>query len=110
MVDESVKADEQKPQAAGNQAPKVEQSANENKEKPASKGHGHRAVSDYTGAKVVTCLHPSLKIGDACPGLCGGRLYNLNEPISLLQFTGQPLIQATNYERSVLRCAKCLQR
>jgi hypothetical protein len=109
-TDESGKADEEKPQVAGNQAPKVKQSASENKQKPSRKGHGHRAVSDYPGAKVVTCLHPSLEVGDACPGLCGGRLYNLNQPTSLLQFTGQPLIQATNYERVVLRCAKCQQR
>jgi hypothetical protein len=51
-----------------------------------------------------------LNAGDACPGRCGGRLYDLNEPTSLLQFTGQPLIEATNYERVVLRCAKCQQR
>lgn len=102
--------DEEKPPAESLQPPKVKQSADENKEKPASKGHGHRAVSDYTGAKVVKCPHPSLKIGDACPGLCGGRLYDLKEPTSLLQFTGQPLIEATNYEREVLRCAKCQQR
>jgi hypothetical protein len=109
-VEESGKADEQKPPADSLQAPKAKQSASENKEKPASKGHGHRAASNYPGAKVVTCLHPDLKIGDACPGLCGGRLYDLNEPTSLLQFSGQPMIQATNYERVVLRCAKCQQR
>jgi transposase len=28
----------------------------------------------------------------------------------LMQFTGQPLITATNYEREALRCAKCQQR
>jgi hypothetical protein len=73
-VDESVKADDEEPQADGNQAMKAEQSANENKQKPASNGHGHRALSDYTAAKVVTCLHPSLNAGDDCPGRCGGRL------------------------------------
>ena len=109
-VDESVKADEQQPQADGLQAPKVEQSANENKQKPSRKGHGHRALSDYTAAKVVTCLHPSLHAGDDCPGRCGGRLYDLDQPTSLLQFTGQPLIEATHYEREVLRCAKWQQR
>jgi hypothetical protein len=108
-VDEGC-GDEHNPQADSLQAPKVKQSASENKEKPSRKGHGHRAASDYTGAKVVTCLHPNLNAGDACPGLCGGRLYDLNEPTRLLQFTGQPLIQATNYERVVLRCAKCQER
>ena len=42
--------------------------------------------------------------------MCGGRLYDLNEPTILLQFTGNPLITATNYEREVLRCAKCQDR
>jgi hypothetical protein len=91
--------DEEKPPAKSLQPPKVKQSADENKEKPESRGHGHRALSDYTGAKVVKCPHPSFKIGDACPGLCGGRLYDLKEPTSLLQFTGQPLIEATLWER-----------
>lgn len=102
--------DEEKPPADSLQAPKVKQSASDYKEKPSRKGHGQRALSDYPGAKVVTCLHPSLNAGEACPGRCGGRLYDLNEPTSLLQFTGQPLIEATNYERVVLRCAKCQQR
>jgi transposase len=109
-VDESVQAAEEKPQAEGNQAAQVEQSANENKQKPSRKGHGHRAVSDYPGAKVVKCRHANLQAGDACPHLCGGRLYDLDEPTSLLQFSGQPLIEATHYERVVLRCAKCQQR
>lgn len=109
-TDEAGKGDEEKPPAEGNQVPPVEQSASENQKKPGRKGHGHRAVSDYPGAKVVQCRHENLKAGDACPGLCGGRLYDLNEPTSLLQFTGQPLIEATNYEREVLRCAKCQGR
>jgi transposase len=109
-ADWSGKADEEKSQAVGNQAPKVEQSASGDKEKPNRKGHGRRAISDYPGAKVVKCRHEHLKVGDNCPGLCSGRLYELKEPTSLLQFIGQPLIQATNYEREVLRCAKCQQR
>lgn len=109
-TDQAGKGDEEKPPADGNQVPQVEQSASENKKKPGRKGHGHRAVSDYPGAKVVKCRHENLKAGDACPGLCGGRLYDLNRPTSLLQFTGQPLIEATNYEREVLRCAKCQGR
>ncbi|MGH7393425.1 MAG: IS66 family transposase [Candidatus Rokuibacteriota bacterium] len=109
-ADESGKADEEKSQPVSDQTPKAPQSASENKEKPGRKGHGHRAVSDYGGAKVVKCRHEHLKAGDACPGLCGGRLYDLEEPTSLLQFTGQPLIQATNYKREVLRCPKCQGR
>lgn len=107
---ESGKSDEEKPQAGSGQAPKAPQGAIESREKPSRKGHGHRAASGYPGAKVVKCRHEQLKIGDPCPGLCDGRLYDTKEPMSLLQFTGQPLIQVTNYEREVLRCAKCQGR
>lgn len=108
---ESENADDAPPQASGDQAAKSAASASESEEKPSGKGHGRRAASDYSGAKVVKCQHPQLKAGDHCPSfLCGGRVYDLNEPTALLQFTGQPLITATNYEREVLRCAKCQER
>jgi transposase len=75
------------------------------------KGHGRRAAEGYAGAKKVECRHGELKAGDCCPDWqCGGRLYDLNEPKMLLQFTGQPLIMATRYEQEVLRCAKCQER
>ena len=110
-TDESKKADEAGPQSSGDPDTKAELSAGESEDKPGRKGHGRRAASDYSGARVVTCRHAELKAGDNCPGLlCGGRLYDLNEPTALLQFTGQPLITATNYEREVLRCAKCQDR
>lgn len=51
-----------------------------------------------------------MKTGDDCPASCGGRLYDLKEPTALVQFTGQPLITATKFEREALRCAKCQQR
>lgn len=108
---ETGKADDVPPAASGDSDAKSELSASAREEKASRKGHGRRAASDYSGARVVKCQHPQLKPGDPCPDhLCGGRLYDLNEPTSLLQFTGQPLIRATNYEREVLRCAKCQDR
>jgi transposase len=105
------KSDESLPPAPGDRDLKSAASASEGEEKPGGKGHGHRAVSEYSGARVVKCQHPQLKAGDHCPSFpCGGRVYDLNEPTALLQFTGQPLITATNYEREVLRCAKCQKR
>ena len=103
-------SDEEKPGSSKSQTGSDQTPKSENKEKASRKGHGHRAASDYPGAKVVKCWHAFLKVGDPCPGLCGGRLYDTQEPTSLLQFTGVPLIQATNYEREVLRCAKCQER
>lgn len=88
-----------------------ERNSSESSEKPVGKGHGRRAAEDYPGAKIVNCRHAELKAGERCPDpQCGGRLYDLNEPKMLLQFVGQPLITATNYEQEVLRCAKCQER
>jgi hypothetical protein len=109
-VDESEKSDDGRPKAAGDQDARAERHASESEDRPKRKGHGHRAASDYRGAKVVRCQHESLNAGDDCPASCGGRLYNLKEPTALMQFTGQPLITATKYEREALRCAKCQQR
>jgi transposase len=94
-----------------NQSASGEQNSVDSLHKAIQMGHGQRAASDYSGAKVVKCRHQQLKAGDSCPNhLCGGRLYDLNDPTGLLQFTGQPLIMATYYEREVLRCAKCQDR
>jgi transposase len=107
---ESEKSDDGQPKASGDQDARSERLANENKDKPKWKGHGRRAASDYSGARIIKCRHERLKIGDNCPSSCGGKLYDLNEPTTLIQFTGQPLITATNYQREALRCAKCQQR
>lgn len=88
-----------------------EQNSSESPGKPVKGGHGRRAAEEYPGAKIIECRHPELKAGDRCPdSQCGGRLYDLNEPKIFMQFTGQPLISATNFEQEVLRCAKCQQR
>ena len=108
--DESEKADDGQPKAADDQDAHAELRAIESGEKAKRKGHGHRAASDYSGARIVQCRHERLKAGDDCPASCGGRLYDLKEPTALLQFTGQPLITATKFEREALRCAKCQER
>jgi transposase len=109
-VDESEKPDDGQPKAAGDQDARAELRAIGSEDKPKRKGHGRRAASDYSGAKIVRCRHERLKAGDDCPASCGGRLYDLKEPTALVQFTGQPLITATKFEREALRCAKCQQR
>jgi hypothetical protein len=110
-TDESGEVGDGAPQTPSDKEATPEGSATDSEHKPSRKGHGRRAASDYHGAKVVICQHQHLKAGDACPApLCGGRLYDLNQPTALLQFTGQPLITATNYEREVSRCAKCQER
>ena len=72
------------------------------------RGHGRRSSSDYSGAVRIRCADPQRQVGDRC--VCGGRLYDANEPAVFLRFTGQPLVGATRYERTVLRCSSCQQR
>lgn len=105
-------ADEKEsPKAEAGREGRREENSIEREERPRLKGHGRRAASAYSGARKIDCRHGQLKAGDICPmPLCGGRLYDLDQPRVLLQFTGNPLITATNYEREVLRCAKCQER
>jgi transposase len=71
-------------------------------------GHGRRSASDYPGAERVLCQDPLRQPGDRCA--CGGRLYPTSTPAVFLRFTGQPLVGATGYEQTVLRCSACQQR
>ena len=107
-VAESEESDDTRPKASSDQPACAAPLASESEEKKKRKGHGRRAASDYSGARIVKCRHERLKVGDDCPSSCGSRLYDLKEPTALMQFTGQPLIMATRYEREALRCAKCV--
>jgi transposase len=71
-------------------------------------GHGRRSVDDYAGAQRVSCHDPLRQAGDRCA--CGGKLYETKTPAQFLRFTGQPLVGATCYEQTVLRCSSCQQR
>jgi transposase len=103
--------EKESPKPATDRDASREQNSVAGHQKPRPKGHGHRAGSEYNGARKIPCRHEQLQAGDDCPAeLCGGRLYDLNEPTRLLQFIGNPMITATNYEREVLRCAKCQER
>lgn len=80
-------------------------------QKPKRAGHGRKAASAYTGARVVICRHPALKSGDHCPDpYCRGHLYSAEPPAIFIQLTGQPLVGATRYEQEVLRCSACQER
>jgi transposase len=79
----------------------------ENKE-PKRPGHGRRSASDYPGAERVRCHDPLRQPGESCA--CGGKLYETKTPAVFLRFTGQPLVGATGYEQTVLRCSACQQR
>jgi len=74
--------------------------------KPA--GHGRIGADAYTGAERVRVTHPKLNPGDHCPiAGCHGRLYDTKAPNENVELTASAPVQATVYERQVLRCAAC---
>ncbi len=73
----------------------------------AKKGHGRLSAEDYPGAERVSCPHPDLKAGDPCPEPgCKGKLYNFSTDQDV-ELMAAPPVQATVYNRGVLRCASC---
>src|SRR5215468_155026 len=88
------------PEASADPATGREQNLIEPEEKSRRKGHGHRAITEYRGARTVPCRHEQLKAGDKCPYfLCGGRLYAsmlaLNRlPEHLFVVGGSPLMRS----------------
>ena len=73
-----------------------------------NKGHGRNSADAYQGADIIEVEHPELNPGDICPAeACGGRLYEMSEPGTLVRVTGSPLAQATRYNLQKLRCALC---
>jgi len=72
------------------------------------KGHGRNGADEYTSAEHVAVAHPDLKAGDLCPEpLCPGKLYDTHVANKDVELKAQPPVQATVYERQVLRCASC---
>jgi transposase len=79
--------------------------------RPKRPGHGRMAASDYPGARLVRLDHLEMAPGDPCPESdCEGHLHQLERPNVKIYLTGQPLISATKFERSVLRCSDCFKR
>src|SRR5215475_4299067 len=90
------------------QRPKNEKLEGTEGEKPGREpGHGRRPSSEYPGARKVHCRHQQLVSGSPCPSpSCRGKVYG-ERPHQFIQFTGQPAIQATQYEQEVVRCREC---
>src|SRR5262249_16776960 len=52
--------------------------------------------------------HRELISGSLCPDpKCTGKVYQVSRPHSFIQFTGQPVISASQYLQEVVRCALC---
>jgi transposase len=92
----------------GSQTPKNEKLEEGEGDTPRRKpGHGRHPASDYPGARKIHCRHQQLVSGSRCPKqYCRGKVYR-EGPHQFIQFTGQPAIQATQYEQEVVRCREC---
>jgi transposase len=76
-----------------------------------SPGHGRKSASEYPGSRLVRLNHTEMAPGDPCPESgCEGHLHQLEQPNVKIYLMGQPLISATKFERSVLRCSDCFKR
>jgi hypothetical protein len=80
-----------------------------NEAKPKRKGHGRKAASASTGAKIVHCQEAELQIGAPClDTLCKGHLQQFyRHKTSFIRYEGQPPIGATRYDLELFRCSAC---
>ena len=74
--------------------------------KKKTRNGGKLGAKDYTGAKVKSCCHPDLKAGDLCPICNKAKLYQ-RKPLSFVEITGNPPLDATINEYESLRCGLC---
>ena len=73
-----------------------------------SRGHGRLAAADYKAAQRVSVIHEGLRAGQRCPEPgCGGRVYDTRSPQQDVELHATAPVQATVYERQVLRCSAC---
>ena len=84
----------------------VNQSACDALEKKVVKGHGRHGVTAYNPDETITYSHQTLKVGDLCPTLCGGRLYE-PEPGGVIRVKGQSCAHVIKFIFNKLRCALC---
>ena len=76
------------------------------KKKP---GHGRNGVNDYSGAERTSVPHETLERGDPCPKNCGGKVYPMAKPKSVIRVYGQSPIAAHICLLERLRCNGCQQ-
>ncbi|HEY6437591.1 MAG TPA: hypothetical protein VIY47_13445, partial [Ignavibacteriaceae bacterium] len=80
-----------------NETKSTDKGSKEISSNPSKKGHGHRASSDYTEARIIPIAHETLKRGVLCPDCGKGKLFNLS-PGTVLRITGQPWLNIEIYK------------
>lgn len=74
--------------------------------KNSTKGHGRLAHTAYTTAIDVQVQFTEQSVGDACPEVCGGRLYRI-PPGVMISISGNALATVHRYHLEKLRCSLC---
>lgn len=72
-------------------------------------GHGRMGHALYEASHEISLKITEVKMGDACPHHCGGKLYeyNPNKPRVLIRIKGQNFAHVTKYTVEQLRCNLC---
>lgn len=70
-------------------------------------GHGRMGADVYQQAETISCRHPEVCRGQACPYCQRGTLYTLKGPSVEIRIVGQAPLAARRYERERLRCSAC---
>lgn len=108
--DKATKQQDKSPKTEQNntapEAPVPSASNDESHESKESKGHGRLPHTAYINASEHTIPLESLRSGQSCPHLCGGKLYSINPGI-LINIKGQNLASVDKYWIEKLRCALC---
>jgi transposase len=76
-------------------------------EKNRPPGHGRMGADVYQQAETISCRHPDVCRGQACPQCRQGTLYTLKDPSVEIRIVGQAPLSARRYERERLRCSAC---
>ncbi len=79
------------------------------KEKKKRKGHGRNGASAYTGAERKKVPHAELKSGDHCPDCERGKVYEQQDPATLIRVMGMAPLSALVVELERFRCNLCGQ-
>jgi hypothetical protein len=95
------------PHAGAEIEPAVDEDADEVSDAATvSKGRGRNGAEAYRGAERIDVVHPTLRVGDACPACGEGTVYE-KAPGVLVRIIGQPPLGARVYELQKLRCHLC---
>ena len=84
-------------------------SADKFRNRKSNKGFGNYAFEDYPSSPIIDIEVDTHKPGDSCPCCHKGKLYPSEDRL-LLEFKGNPPINAERYRKKTLRTATTMLR